>query len=134
MRWLLEIRLVFSPGGNAITVGNGNDTIHVGTNDTVTVGKGQDVLAFDWNPQSSSAPLNQGPDQSMPGGIGHVTITGFAVSKDVIEVQKALATTFSASDDVHGNAVITFSGDTQDTITLVGVHSSALHASDVQFV
>src|SRR5262245_64715127 len=35
---------------------------------------------------------------------------------------------FRAHDDpVTGNAVITFQRDTQDSITLVGVHSSAQH-------
>ena len=130
--------VVFCPLGSVITVGNGNDTIHVGLNSAVTVGTGHDILAFDWNPQSS-LPLNQGfgVDQSKPGGIGHVTITGFNPSKDVIVLQQALENTNPLSvhnDPVTGNAVITFNGDTQDTITLVGVHSSALHASDVHFV
>lgn len=120
---------VFSGGGNTIAVGNGNDTIHVGTNDTVTIGSGHDILAFDFGTGGS-------PDQSVPGGIGAVTITGFNPSRNVIELQQALLTTnpFSATDDAHGNAVVTFSGDTLDKITLVGVHSSALHASDFHFV
>jgi hypothetical protein len=104
---------------DSITVGNGNDTIHVGMNDTIKVGIGQDSFQF---------------DQTTAGNIGAVTITGFDPSKDVIVIQKALAASFSATDDSHGNVVITFPGDTQDTITLVGVHSSALHASDFQFV
>jgi len=107
--------------GDTITVGNGNDTIHVGANDTVTVGTGQDTFIFDLTIAG-------------PGTIGAVTINDFDPSKDVIVIQKALATTFSASDDAHGNAVVTFPGDTLDQITLVGVHSSALHASDFQFV
>jgi hypothetical protein len=129
--------VVFCPIASVITVGNGNDTIHVGLNTAVTVGTGHDILAFDWNPQSSSPPLNQSIDQSKPGGIGHVTITGFNPSKDVIVLQQALENTnpLSVQDDpVTGNAVITFNGETLDTITLVGVHSSALHASDVHFV
>jgi hypothetical protein len=107
--------------GNTITVGNGNDTIHVGMNDTVTVGKGQDTFVFD-----TSA-------QEQPGGIGAVTITGFQPGKDVIKIQTTLATSFNATDDAHGNAVVTFPKDGLDQITLVGVHSSALHASDIQF-
>jgi hypothetical protein len=109
----------------------------VGTNDTVTIkpGTGHDVLAFDWSPLSTVAPLNQGPDQSRPGGIGYVTITGFDPSKDVIVIQQALEKTNPLSfTDVGGNATITFSGETQDSITLLGVHSSALHASDFHFV
>jgi hypothetical protein len=37
-----------------------------------------------------------------------------------------------ATDDVNGNAVVTVASG--DTITLVGVHSSALRTSDFQFV
>src|SRR5262249_43909307 len=117
---------VFSNFGNCtITVGNGNDTIHLGTNDTVAVGKGQDVFVFDRF------------FQNQPGGIGAVTITGFDPSKDVIQIQQALQNTnpLQVHDDAHGNAVITFqNGDTRDSITLVGVHASALNASDFQFV
>jgi hypothetical protein len=126
------------PGVTAdfITVGNGNDTVHVGTNDTVTVGTGHDVLAFDWNPLSTVAPLNQGPDQSMQGGIGHVTITGFNPSNDLIVLQQFLAGGFGNLNiqEVSGNAVITIQGDTLDQITLVNVNSLALHQSNFHFV
>jgi len=127
---------VFSGGEDTVIVGNGNDTVHVGTNDTVQVGTGQDTLAFDWNPLSTVTPLNQGPDQSKPGGIGAVTITGFDTSKDVIVLQKALATDFNHLNfqDVSGNTVVTIQGDASDAITLVGVRASDLHASDFQFV
>jgi hypothetical protein len=108
--------------GSIITVGNGNDIIHVGLNDTVTVGKGHDAFVFD------------GFFQSAPGGIGAVTIDGFNTSKDVIVVQGALATSYTAQDNSNGNAVVTFAGDASDQITLVGVHSSALHGSDFHFV
>jgi hypothetical protein len=83
------------------------------TNDTVQVGTGHDV-----------------PDQSKPGGIGSVTITGFDPSKDVIVLQQKLATDFNHLNfnEVSGNTVVTIQGDTQDHITLVGVHSSAPHS------
>ena len=70
-----------------------------------------------------------------PGGIGHVSITGFDPSKDVIVLQKSLATDFSdlTIQQVSGNTVITIQGVTPDQITLVGV-TSALHASDFHFV
>jgi hypothetical protein len=107
----------------------------VGTNDQVQIGTGHDVLAFDWNP-SAVAPLNQGPNQSTPGGIGNVTITGFDPSKDVIVLQQALENTnpHSVADNASGNAVISFQNDSSDHIMLVGVHSSALNASDIHFV
>jgi hypothetical protein len=115
--------------GDTIKLGNGNDTIHVGINNTITVGQGQYVFAF--------TAVSNGPDTSKPGAIGAVTITGFDPSKDVIVLQQAFQNTnpYSVNDDAHGNAVITFQGDTKgDSITLVGVHSSALHASDFHFL
>jgi hypothetical protein len=100
----------------------------VGHNDTITVGKGQDVFAFD---QITTF------DQSKPGGIGHVTITGFDPSKDLIVLPQTLENSnplIVHDDPVTGNAVITFKNDPVDSITLVGVHSSALQASDFHFV
>jgi Ca2+-binding RTX toxin-like protein len=111
--------LVIGGAGSTITVGNGNDTINVGLNDTVTVGHGQDTFAF---------------DQTVAGTIGAVTITGFDPGKDVMLFKQALATGFTATDNAQGNAVVTFTGDTQDTVTLLGVPSSALTASDFKFV
>src|SRR6478736_4439316 len=109
---------VFAGANDTVTLGNGQDTIHVGANNSVTVGKGQDTFVF---------------DQTAAGSVGAVTINGFNPSKDVIQIQSALATSVTPVDDSHGNAVITI--DSQgDTITLVGVHASALHASDFQFV
>jgi hypothetical protein len=101
-------------------VGNGNDTIHVGTSSTVTVGKGQDTFIF---------------DQTTAGNIGAVKITGFDPTKDVIQLTTALVPTKNVlpAHDVNGNAVITVD-NSGDTITLVGVHSSDLHASDFHFV
>jgi hypothetical protein len=97
---------------------------NVGQNDTITVGKGQDTFQFGQS------------DQASPGGIGAVTITGFNPTKDVIVLQQLLQNTnpYSVADDAQGNAVITFQGNTQDSITLVGVHAAVLHASDFHFV
>ena len=110
---------VYSSNFSTVKVGNGNDTIHVGTADTITVGYGNDTLIF---------------DQTTPGTIGKVTINHFDPSKDVITIQNSLPTNVTYHD-VNGNAVITVvDGSGHDTITLVGVHSSALHASDFHFV
>jgi serralysin len=110
---------VFGGGSSNITVGNGNDTIHVGFANIVTVGTGQDTFMF---------------DQTRAGAIGAVTINGFDPSKDVIVLQTALVPgqNVPAHDDASGNAVVTVTAG--DTITLVGVHSSDLHASDFLFV
>ena len=99
---------------NAISVGNGNDTIHVGRGDTVTVGTGHDSFVF---------------DQTAPGFIGAVTINHFDPGKDVITLSSQLTTAVSSQDNSQGNAVITVD-NSGDTITLAGVHASALHPSD----
>jgi uncharacterized protein (TIGR03118 family) len=110
---------VFAGANDAVTLGNGKDTIYVGLGDTVTVGTGHDSFVF---------------QQTTAGNIGAVTINHFDPSRDVIVMQQTLASTFSAHDDVHGNAVITFAGDNSDAITLMGVHASALHSSDFHLV
>ena len=104
--------------GNTITVGNGNDTIYVGSNDAVKVGTGQDSFIF---------------AQTAAGQIGAVTIIHFNPSKDVITLSNQLTTAVSYHDNSQGNAVVTVDNNSADTITLVGVHSSALHASDFHF-
>jgi len=108
---------VFSGGFSTITVGNGNDTIHVGTANTVTVGTGQDSFVF---------------DQTTAGSIGAVTINHFDPAKDVITIAQSLAANLTIAD-VNGNAVVTID-NSGDTITLTGVQSSALHASDFHLV
>jgi hypothetical protein len=102
---------------NAITVGNGNDTIYVGNSDTITVGTGQDSFIFQ---QTAGEP------------IGAVTINGFNPSKDRITLSNQLTTSVTYQDNAQGNAVVTVDS-ARDTITLVGVHSSALVPSDFQF-
>jgi probable HAF family extracellular repeat protein len=102
----------FGGGGDTIKVGNGDDTIYVGSGDTVTVGNGHDSFVF---------------KQTTPGSIGAVTIIGFDPSKDVISLQ--LTTSVTYKDNAQGNAVVTVD-NFGDTITLVGVHASALHPGD----
>ena len=103
--------------GNTITVGNGNDTIYVGTNDTLTVGTGQDSFIF---------------QQTLLGAVGAVTINHFNPAKDGITFSTQLTTAVSYHDNAQGNAVITVD-NAGDTITLVGVHASALHPSNFHF-
>jgi hypothetical protein len=115
-----------------INVGNGNDKIYVGTSSAVTVGTGQDTFVFDKNNFSTA--------QGTPGdAIGQVTIKGFDPSKDVIGLNAGFYHNYQVNDDSHGNAVISFPvpsppGPSTDTITLVGVHASDVHASDFQIV
>ena len=92
---------------NTITVGNGNDTIHVGMGDTVTVGKGHDTFIF---------------DQTTPASIGSVTINHFDPNKDVIQIASALTEAVTPVDN-HGNAVITVDPG-GDTITLTNVQTA----------
>jgi Ca2+-binding RTX toxin-like protein len=110
--------MVSTSVGDTITVGNGNDTIYVGSNDRVTVGTGQDSFVF---------------QQTTPGNIGAVTVTGFDPGKDVITFSTQLTTSVSYHDNAQGNAVVTVD-NAGDTITLVGVHASELHPSDFHFV
>ena len=116
---------VYSGGESMITVGNGNDTIYVGMGDTVTVGTGNNSFIF---------------AQTTPGTIGQVTINDFNATHDVIQIASALgswdtsfATLSPHISNVAGSAVITLD-PSGDTITLVGVQASALHASDFHFV
>jgi len=103
---------------NTIKVGNGNDTIYVGNSDTVTVGTGQDAFVF---------------QQTTLGNIGAVTVNHFNPNNDVITLSSQLTTAVSYQDNSQGNAVITVDNNSSDTITLVGVHSAALHTSDFHF-
>jgi hypothetical protein len=103
---------------SSITVGNGNDTIYVGNSDAIKVGTGQDSFVF---------------QQTTPGNIGAVTVTGFNPDKDSFTFSNQLTTSVSYHDDSHGNAVVTVD-NAGDTITLMGVHSSQLQPSDFHFV
>jgi hypothetical protein len=71
--------------------------------------------------------------QTAPGQIGAVTVTGFNPNKDSFTFSNQLTTSVSYHDDSHGNAVVTVD-NAGDTITLMGVHSSQLHPSDFHFV
>jgi hypothetical protein len=104
--------------GNTITVDNGNDTIDVGKSDTITVGTGHDSFIF---------------EQTTAGNIGAVTINAFNPSLDAFTFSSLFAASLGYQDNAQGNAVITVD-NAGDTVTLVGVHSSALQPSDFRFV
>jgi hypothetical protein len=103
---------------NVITAGNGNDRIDVGSNDRITVGTGRDSFVF---------------QQTTPGTVGAVAVTGFEPNKDSFTFSTQLTTSVSYHDNAQGNAVVTVD-NAGDTITLVGVHSADLHPSDFHFV
>lgn len=103
---------------NTIIVGNGNDTIYVGNSDSITVGTGHDSFIF---------------QQPTPGDIGAVTINHFNPSLDVITLFSQLTTSVSYQDNAQGNAVISVD-NAGDTVTLLGVQSSALQPSNFRFV
>jgi hypothetical protein len=73
-----------------ITVGNGNDTIYVGRDNTVTVGTGHDSFIF---------------QQTTPGNIGAVTVNHFDPDKDIFTFSTQLTTSVSYHDNAQGNAV-----------------------------
>jgi hypothetical protein len=111
--------VVTSGGGlNTITLGNGNDTVYVGSNDNVTVGTGHDSFVF---------------QQTTPGNIGAVFVSGFSPNKDSFTFSTQLTASVSYHDNAQGNAVVTVD-NAGDTITLVGVHAADLHPSDFHFV
>ena len=110
--------VIASDYSGGITVGNGNDTIYVGGNNTITVGTGHDSFVF---------------QQTTPGNIGAVIVTGFDPNKDGFTFSNQLTTSVSYHDNTQGNAVVTVD-NAGDTITLVGVHSAELHPSDLHFV
>ena len=105
---------------NSITVGNGSDTIYVGNSDTITVGHGQDSFVF---------------EQTTPGTIGAVTVTGFNPANDVLNFNPALIANYAAAmvdtKQVGLDTVITV--DATDTVTLTGVAASHLTASNFHF-
>jgi hypothetical protein len=107
----------FQGNANTITLGKGNDIAYVGSNDTVNVGTGHDSFVF---------------EQTNPGSIGAVTITGFDPNKDSFTFSNQLTTSVTYHDNAQGNAVVTVD-NAGDTITLVGVHASELHPSDFHF-
>jgi hypothetical protein len=80
------------------SIGNGNDT------DTVTVCTGQDSFVF---------------EQTTPGNIGALTVTGFEPNKDSFTFSTQLTTSVSYHNNAQGNAVVTVD-NAGDTITLVG--------------
>src|SRR5262249_32662863 len=70
------------------------------------------------------------------GRAGMLGRVGFDPSNDAIVLQQALQNTNPPACMTilsTGNAVITFQNDAQDQITLVGVHSSALHVERLSF-
>jgi VCBS repeat-containing protein len=118
---------VIAGTNNVISLGNGANTIYAARDDTITVGNGHNTFVFGLSPGQTTA-----------GMIGPVTINHFNPANDVINIASTLAiwdSSFTAlSSHISGstNAVITLDGS-GDTITLVGVHASALHASDFHF-
>jgi hypothetical protein len=67
------------------------------------------------------------------GNIGAITIDHFNPSRDVLTFSRLLTTSVSYHDNTQGNAVIAVD-NAGDTVTLLGVHSSALRPSDFHFV
>jgi hypothetical protein len=104
--------------GILVTVGNGNDTIHAGKDSVITLGKGSDLVTYDWTTSGSGGQAG--------------SITGFNTSKDVIQLHGVSNVTIA---DNSGNATI--SDGLGDTVTLIGVHAADLHvgaAGNVQLI
>jgi hypothetical protein len=107
---------VFGGTNDTITVGNGNDQLVAAPGDVWTVGKGQDTFTFN-------------------AGFGNNTITDFNTSHDVLNFNPALIANYAAAmadtKQVGLDTVITV--DATDTVTLTGVAASHLTASNFHF-
>jgi Ca2+-binding RTX toxin-like protein len=116
-----------------ITVGNGNDTVLGGANNTIAIGNGQNQLV--------AAPgdvwtVGSGQDTfAFDAGFGNNTITDFNTSRDVLQFNHALFVNFAAAmadtKQIGANTVITY--DANDSVTLTGVAASHLTASNFKF-
>ncbi|HKN26692.1 MAG TPA: hypothetical protein VJY34_01935 [Roseiarcus sp.] len=123
-----------SGSNDTITLGNGADTVTAGANSTITLGNGADTVT------AISSLINGGTGHDsfvFTGSFGQDTITNFSPLHDNIVLAHAMLANFGAvqSDmtQVGANTVIT-SYDPADVITLTGVKTSSLHASDFRFV
>ena len=116
-----------------IKLGNGPDTVTAGANSTITLGNGADTVT------AISSLINGGSGHDsfvFTGSFGQDTITNFSPQHDNIVLAHDMFANFAAvqSDmtQVGANTVITY--DPANVITLTGVKTSSLLASDFQFV
>ena len=124
---------VMAGANSIVTVGNGNDTVTVGANSTVTLGNGADTVTA----ISSLIDGGNGHDSFVcTGSFGLDTIANFGPQHDNIVLAQAMFANFAAVQShmaqVGSNTVITY--DPADVITLTGVKTSSLLASDFHFV
>jgi hypothetical protein len=121
-------------GANSIiTAGNGADNVTAGSDSTITLGSGSDTVT------AISSLINGGSGQDsfvFTGSFGQETITNFGPQHDNIVLAHAMFANFGAvqSDmtQVGANTVITC--DPANVITLTGIKTSSLLASDFHFV
>jgi len=101
--------IVGGPGADYLGAGQGNNTL--------TGGGGADTFIFTTN-------------------FGPTTITDFRPGQDILQIDRALFHNFAAIHadmvQVNGNTIITYAPS--ETITLLGVLPSSLHAQDFHFV
>ncbi len=141
---------VTAGANSTITVGNGNDTVTAGPDSTITLGNGADTVTAGANSTiklgsgadtvtAISSLINAGSGHDsfvFTGSFGLDTITNFSPLHDNIVLAQAIFANFGAVQShmtqVGANTVITY--DPADAITLTGVKTSSLHASDFHFV
>jgi VCBS repeat-containing protein len=108
-------------GNDVVIAGKGATVLIGGPGDTLTGGKGSDTFIF-------------------VGDFGSNTITNFNPHRDIIQLATSEFTDFTTLQQndmklVNGtDTLITNPHDSDDTITLLGITPSHLHASDFQFV
>ncbi|MEK9282795.1 Ig-like domain-containing protein [Bradyrhizobium sp. ISRA442] len=137
---------IVSAGQTYVRGTDGNDSLRAGTSSTVLDGgNGNDVLV---GGNSADALIGGRGNDTLTGGkdsdtfvfdpnFGKDVITDFKPGADHIQFDHTLFANFSsvqahATNDGHGNTVITY--DANDTITLTGVALSNLHSTDFFFV
>lgn len=106
-----------SAGNDTVVAGIGIQVLIGGPNNSLTASLGEDTFAFAPN-------------------FGMNMINHFSPTLDRIEFSKSEFTSFTAVQNhmqqMGANTVITY--DPSDVITLTGVHTSSMHASDFEFV
>ena len=124
---------VTAGANSVITLGNGADNVTAGSDSTITLGNGADTVT------AISSLINGGSGQDsfiFTGSFGQETITNFGPQHDNIVLAHAMFANFNAvqSDmtQVGANTVITY--DPANSITLTGIKTSRLLASDFHFV
>jgi type VI protein secretion system component Hcp len=129
--------IVTAGANSSIKLGNGNDTVTAGANSTITVGNGQDKIFAEANDLinlgkgNDTVAFGESPNST---AIGNETITGFNPTRDILQFNPALLSSYSAAhiSQVGANTVIQID-HTNSSVTLDNVTAAALSANNFHF-